>query len=167
MTHWRAICCAVDFSEASRTALEEAATLADRLGARLTLVHVSNRRAALNPEPLFAPPPRRARGHEAYELAAWVQEAEQRLPGRVSSILLSGGAGAEIARLVREFEFDLVVLGTRRRTGMTRLVSGSVADEVMSAVHCPVLIVQTGNAESERMPAGKTRWTSRNRSAHR
>ncbi len=144
MARWRTICCAVDFSDASRAALEEALLLAERLGARVTLVHVIERR--VGPEPLFAPPARRDRGREADELAEWVREAECRLPGGVSSVLLSGDAGVEIARLAREFQFDLVVVGASGRKGMARLVLGSVADDVMHGVQCPVLCVRPAAA---------------------
>ena len=40
MTEWKRICCALDFSASSRIVLEKAASLAGRLEADLTLLHV-------------------------------------------------------------------------------------------------------------------------------
>jgi len=40
MSEWKRVCCAVDFSEPSRLALEEAVDLCRRSGAELTIVHV-------------------------------------------------------------------------------------------------------------------------------
>ncbi|HET6921513.1 MAG TPA: universal stress protein, partial [Anaeromyxobacteraceae bacterium] len=54
MKAWRRIGCAVDFSEASRAGLESAATLAARPGAELFVIHVSEERAILRPQPQAA-----------------------------------------------------------------------------------------------------------------
>ncbi len=122
--------------------MEEALELAERLGARVTLVHVQERRRGLNPEPIFAPPPLEQRGREAYDLAEWTREAEGRLPGRVSSVLLSGDVGTQVAGLARDFNCDVVVMGADGHRGVTRLISSSVAEDIMRSVHCPLLLVQ-------------------------
>jgi nucleotide-binding universal stress UspA family protein len=57
-------------------------------------------------------------------------------------MILSGNAAAEILRLSREGSFDLIVLSTRGRGALTRLVLGSVADRVVRESVCPVLVVQ-------------------------
>lgn len=46
MAPWKRICCAVDFSPPSQSAADEAAALAVRLGAALTLLHVLEAPAA-------------------------------------------------------------------------------------------------------------------------
>jgi nucleotide-binding universal stress UspA family protein len=37
---------------------------------------------------------------------------------------------------------DLIVIGTRGRTGITRMLLGSVASGVVTYAHCPVLVVK-------------------------
>jgi nucleotide-binding universal stress UspA family protein len=142
MTHWKSICCAVDFAAPSRVALEQAADLAKRLEAELTLVHV-----------LVAPPSAASdvlvssRGVAAVEaeqseekLAEWRADAERRAGRPVRARVLSGEPAAGIVRHAREERFDLVVVGTHGRTGIPRLVLGSVAERVARRSPCPVLV---------------------------
>jgi nucleotide-binding universal stress UspA family protein len=56
-------------------------------------------------------------------------------------IVRQGPIRPEIEALVRERHIDLVVLGTHGRTGMGRLVLGSIAEQIFRAVPCPVLTV--------------------------
>lgn len=142
MAPWKKICCAVDFSEPSRVALHDAAELARRLGAALTLVHV------------FEPPPpagtdlvpadRGAAALAASEteamLDAWRGEAERRLGAPVDGHVLVGAVAEEILRFAREHETDLLVLATHGRRGLTRLLLGSVAEQVVRRARCAVLV---------------------------
>jgi nucleotide-binding universal stress UspA family protein len=59
--------------------------------------------------------------------------------GRV--VLHMGDARDVIARVVRELPADLVVMGTHGRSGVKRLLLGSVAEGVLRSVTCPVLAV--------------------------
>jgi nucleotide-binding universal stress UspA family protein len=142
MSNWYRVCCAVDFSETSRAALEEAADLARRAGAELTVIHV------------FEPPvgasgtvvPESAlfeatRVELERKLELWRAEAEDLSGGAVRSRLVPGSAAQEVVRFAREGNFDLVVVGTHGRTGLRRLVLGSVAELVVREAGCPVLVV--------------------------
>ena len=40
------------------------------------------------------------------------------------------------------YDVDLIVIGTRGRTGLKRLIMGSVANGVVQHAHCPVLLVR-------------------------
>jgi nucleotide-binding universal stress UspA family protein len=53
-----------------------------------------------------------------------------------------GDAGEEILRSAEEFECDLIVMGTHGRTGLGRVLMGSVAEAVLRGAHCPVLTVK-------------------------
>jgi nucleotide-binding universal stress UspA family protein len=55
----------------------------------------------------------------------------------------TGDPATEILRLAGETKCDLIVMGTHGRTGLTRLVLGSVAEEVLRQAPCPVLAVKT------------------------
>ena len=141
---WKKICCAVDFSEPSWIAMEYAADLASRLRAELTLVHVR------------APPPPAAsdvlvssRGvaeieaHRAEEtLEVWRSDAETRAALPVRARMLLGDPALEIARFADEEGIDLVVLGTHGRSGLSRLLLGSVAERVLRHAPVPVLVIR-------------------------
>jgi nucleotide-binding universal stress UspA family protein len=56
----------------------------------------------------------------------------------ISSMNISGG----ILDYAEENNFDLIVIGTRGRSGFKRLLLGSVASHVITYAHCPVLVVK-------------------------
>lgn len=140
---WLEIVCAVDFSESSRPALESAADLARRLEAGLTLLHVwkgprGGGRAAMAP----AAEPRDVEADLARELEGWKREAE-RIAGReVRTAVRTGVPAAEVARFATERKADLVVVGTRGRTGIERAVLGSVAEAIVRHSPCAVLVAR-------------------------
>jgi universal stress protein A len=147
MAEWKKICCAVDFSQPSRIAMEEAADLARRFGAALTLVYVQEA-APLEKAPLPAELSERALEMER-KMASWREEAA-RLAGRsVRSGVLAGDPAGEIVRFVRGGDFDLLVVATHRRLGLKHVALGSVAAQVVRDAPCPVLVA--------RRPASKAR----------
>jgi nucleotide-binding universal stress UspA family protein len=56
--------------------------------------------------------------------------------------LLEGDPATVIAETAAETGADLVVMGTHGRTGLTRFVMGSVAEDVLRKAPCPVLTVR-------------------------
>ncbi len=140
MTGWSKILCAVDFSPGARLALDEAAALARRLDASLTLFHVH---AAPSPSPamLVASPGRyeRIAAELGRELDAWRREAERLACRGVRAVLASGDPAAEIVRAACEGGFDLVVTGSARNG---RAARGSVAESVVRRAPCPVLVAR-------------------------
>ena len=128
-----------DFSDGSRLALELACTLAREQGARLIVLHVKQ-----PPGPMVS-----------YGAAvAWLQpgETDERLwtllrqteadDVPVEHRLLEGDPARVIVRLAAESGCDLVVMGTHGRTGLSRLLLGSVAEEVVRRASCPVVTVR-------------------------
>ena len=145
MSDWRRMCCPIDFSPASRGAMDEAVELAGRLRAELVLVHVRHPDASSGPEPVFAPPGRVTSGAETRDeedLASWVADAERLAPGLVNSVVLAGKPAERIVGFAREFDCDLIVMGTHGRTGLRHHALGSVAEQVIRTSHCPVLVVR-------------------------
>lgn len=70
--------------------------------------------------------------------------------GRVAGRVVAGSARSTILRELREHRYDLVVMGTHGRTGLSRLFLGSVAEHVVRAAPCPVLIVRCNAPEPGR-----------------
>ncbi len=76
----------------------------------------------------------------------------------VETELTRGYAGDEIVRVANERGCDLVVMGTHGRTGLGRLLMGSVAEFVLPRASCAVLAVkpaQQAVAAKEKRPAAK------------
>jgi nucleotide-binding universal stress UspA family protein len=163
MLEWKKICCAVDFAETSRVAMGTAADVAKRFEGELTVLHV-----------LVSPPPGdtdilvSSRGLAAVEaekaeelLDAWRADAEARAGRPVRSRVLWGDAAAEILRHAGEERCDLVVVGTHGRTGVARLVLGSVAERVARRSPCPVLVVHDHGVLEEEDVADESRQPGR------
>jgi nucleotide-binding universal stress UspA family protein len=75
----------------------------------------------------------------------FAQEAATRIGavGIGSSVIVRSGApAAEVLECAREVDADLIVLGSHGRTGLSRLVLGSVARSVLNRAPCSVLIVR-------------------------
>lgn len=144
MAEWKKVCCGIDFSDACRFAMAEAADLARRFQGQLTLVHVYEPQPPGPLEPL-------APGEQLFgavwvdlgrSMAAWRADAGQRLGARVRSTVRVGDAAEEILRFAREEGMDLIVLGSHGDAGHRHLALGSVAERVVREAPCPVLVIR-------------------------
>jgi nucleotide-binding universal stress UspA family protein len=124
-----------DFSSYSNQAYFHAVALAETHGATLTIAHV------------YVPgikSPAGARGQS--ERDYWQEQLEQIRPVDpqipVHHVLLQGDPAAEIVRYTRDAGIDLIVMGTHGRTGLERLLMGSVAEKVLREAPCSVLVVK-------------------------
>jgi nucleotide-binding universal stress UspA family protein len=143
---WKRLFCPVDFSDASRAAMEVAADLARRSGAELFLLHAYPVPGYTFPDGSVVASPKmmqeladQAKRH----LEEWRAEAE-RLVGapRVTADTAIGEPAAEILALAKARGADLVVMGTHGRTGLEHALMGSIAERVVRRAHCPVLTVR-------------------------
>jgi len=129
-----------DFSENARPAFETACAMARDHQATLIVLHVM----IPSVSPLADHPPpdplRSAESQGAYSHLPWPQPADPRV--RVEHRVTEGDAGEEILRLLQTLSCDLVVMGTHGKTGIGRLLTGSVAEEVLRKAPCPVLVVK-------------------------
>jgi nucleotide-binding universal stress UspA family protein len=138
------ILCPTDFSDCSRAALGLALELAQRLGASLRLVHVFQLPRYAGFEDGLAMTSAsaglftdlRARADEQLRAE---QERCRKASVTATAEQVEGVPYAEIVKL--SSEADLVVMGTHGRTGLPRLVLGSVAERVVRLAKSPVLTV--------------------------
>jgi nucleotide-binding universal stress UspA family protein len=65
---------------------------------------------------------------------------------RAQGVVLEGFAGEQLIQYEREIEPDLVVMATRGRGGVERLIFGSVAERIVRAGRAPVLLVKPSGA---------------------
>jgi nucleotide-binding universal stress UspA family protein len=139
-----------DFSESAERAVSAAADEARRLAAPLFVAHaidlaptLSERAGLAFGAPEYTLPQRVERTlREAVgaRLAALHERAA--LPG--DTRVLDGSPADALVALARETRARLLVVGTLGRTGLRRLVLGSVAERVAIAADCPVLVVRPG-----------------------
>jgi universal stress protein A len=142
------ILCATDFSDTAETAWEGACELARMLRAELILVHVFTE-LPIYPEVAVIEVQRVWEEQRAWvekELADRVAAASRR--GLTARYLVKTGVAAEgIVDASTEAHADLIVIGTHGRTGLTRLVIGSVAERVVRLAPCPVLTIKPAAAD--------------------
>jgi len=62
-------------------------------------------------------------------------------------LLLLGDPASEIVRIADERKADMIVLGTHGRTGLTRMLMGSVAESIVRRAPCPVLVYRETNEQ--------------------
>ena len=133
---------AIDGSDASTDAADYAISISKKYNAELYALHVI--RADVD---LFGQ-------HETSEFMTRMRKEGEKYLNKVkfnanekniqiktemiSSINIAGG----IVDYVEENNIDLIVIGTRGRSGFKKLLLGSVASHVVTYVHCPVLVVK-------------------------
>jgi len=130
-----------DFSDSSTAALRHATRLAISSGAELILLHVL---ADRHHDPGVLED-LRADAIQRLELAV---PADELLQLRTRFIVNTGNPSKEILELARESSVDLIVMGTRGRSGILHLALGSVAETVLRNAPCPVLTVRSEEAMS-------------------
>jgi len=146
----------VDFTLHSSEAIRRAVDLAQHYGAALTLIYVYEPLDYALPEGYALYTPEQAgRLMEEFKdrLRALVRDVEAMGVGAVESHVLNGGAAVEIVNYAQEHGFDLIVMGTHGRTGLSHLLMGSVAERVLRTAHCPVLTVKAEEVPHEDAPA--------------
>ena len=128
-----------DFSERSDFAFRLAFSLARDYGARLIVLHVA--------EPTVPVTPAGALLQPGINLDILREKLHQLRPPdpkiQVEHRLIVGNAATEILQVAEVSKCDLIVLGTHGRTGVARLLMGSVAEQVVRRASCPVLTVKT------------------------
>lgn len=134
----RSILCPVDYSENSRFALDYAETLARDSGAELHVIHCYH-----DPVPYQA-------GYtaavdtvdietETVKLHSFTHEAEDI---KYQHHLVKGTAPSAINEYAQQQQVDLIVMGTHGRSGLSRLLLGSVAEDVLRHASCPVMTIR-------------------------
>ena len=136
--HVSRIVCPVDFSESSDAALVMAASVASQFDAKLFIVHVEE-------------VPCKSLSAAGDGLSEYKKLLESVVPPaedvEYEHHYLRGNQSDEIILFAKARDADLIVLGTHGRTGLARLLMGSVAESVIRNAHCPVLSVRTLRSE--------------------
>ena len=130
---------ATDFSTVSEAALPYAESVARRYGSKLIVAHV------ISPlETRMVPPEGWGACQQALEDTAnlAIGELEQRLRRLPHECTIRHGLVWDaLSDLIAEKAADLLVVGTHGRSGLDRLLVGSVAEEVFRQASCPVMTI--------------------------
>jgi nucleotide-binding universal stress UspA family protein len=135
-----------DFGEAGEPVLVYALMVAEKFGARVTLVHAYERPVYGYPESLV----------EDFDFETKIDTAARKaLEGvaaricssgvTIAALLRRGTPWVEILATAEQTKADLIVMGTHGRHGVARALLGSVAEKVVRAAPCPVLTVHVSH----------------------
>jgi len=130
---------ATDFSPTAESALPYVLGLAKRFGATIHALHVRFPVTYPVAGPEGMPQVMEAAEEQAQQESKQLHELLASLPHEV--LISEGDIWTTINDTVQQQKIDLIVIGTRGRTGIGRALLGSVAEEIFRRAPCPVLTV--------------------------
>ena len=135
---------ATDFSDPALPAVEAAAAEARRRKADLTILHAIDLLPMMGPyyADFFAMPPMDLGDQMRTIWQARLDECVRRFKAEGGGLLRNGPAAPVILSAASELPAELLVVSTHGRTGLSRVALGSVAEAVVRAAPCSVLIVR-------------------------
>jgi nucleotide-binding universal stress UspA family protein len=134
----------IDFSPYAGQALDYAIALAQKLQARITLLHVIQPQLIVGadigawPSPSFIEELETAIMGDMEGYRARVTDAG--LEGEI--VVVHGVPFQEILNTAKARQVDLIIMGTHGRTGLPHILLGSVAERVARMAPCPVLVAR-------------------------
>lgn len=131
-----------DFSDAAQPAFKLACSLARDHGARVIALHVGAPPLMVTDGVMTAPPP----FGDEYDRARLEVELRQAIAGvpdvPLETVVVFGTPAERIVDMAKTIRADLIIMGTHGRSGLGRLLMGSVAEKVLRQAPCPVLLVK-------------------------
>jgi len=139
------IVCAIDFSEHSDHALEHALALGKRLGGKVVAVHAWQLPVYAVPDgvAVFGPEVVSEITDGLQKQLAKSLEAHRAAGVTLEGKLVAGAPVEAVLDVAKEAGADYVVIGTHGRTGLARMVIGSVAERMVRLSPVPVIVVPT------------------------
>ncbi|MCA9631723.1 MAG: universal stress protein [Myxococcales bacterium] len=147
----RKLLCPVDFSECSERAFQSALELAQSLGTTVQVFHIYEP-GEVQPDPgffLYAGNPRPLREiarDQAMRAMDEFAEAHADATVGVNYSVLEGHPVDRILEESRTGEYEMIVMGTRGRTGLAHLLLGSVAEKVVRSSPIPVFTLKDASS---------------------
>jgi nucleotide-binding universal stress UspA family protein len=135
---------ATDFSPDAERALDWAVGLAGRAGANISLVHAVAGAVFFGEEELALESVRAAQWAAEEAARGKLERLRQQLGSRAGEIALEAGRPDDvILRAAQQLKADLIVSGTRGRSGLGHVLLGSTAERVLRRAPVPVVVVKT------------------------
>lgn len=148
MIHIKKILCPTDFSDASVNAFRYAYEFARSMGAEVVVVHVVESLPIMSGDAAVAFVPIEADLEKAAEVELTKLLADDKFKCiTITRVVLVGEPADVILQQAKTQDVDLIILGSYGRSGISRLIMGSVAEAVTRKAPCPVLIVKANEKE--------------------
>jgi nucleotide-binding universal stress UspA family protein len=137
---WKKAVVGTDGSRFSRVAVDKAISFAQSYGGELAVISVVD-----VPTELYAEAPKAVEDmvRKAKEYTAAVKQQAEAAGVRAESFVGEAEADEAIVKLARDQAADVIVVGSHGRTGLRRLLMGSVTEKVIGNAPCPVLVVRS------------------------
>ena len=133
---------AIDSSDASMDAADYATVISEKYNAELYALHVIHADVDLYGPHETSEFTRNMRNEGEKYLNKVKVKANEKDIHIITEIISSKDIAGGILDFAEENNIDLIVIGTRGRSGFKRLLLGSVASHVVTYAHCPVLVVK-------------------------
>ncbi len=130
----------IDFSDESRAALDTAMEIVERQAQKIHVIHVLAELSPAEPGVVWGEISNENRGQHVRE-ALGEMFPDDKYPGMKVEVKF-GNAGFRISEYAESIGADLIVIPSHGRTGIERLLIGSVAERVVQHSHCPVLVLR-------------------------
>ena len=148
---FKKILCATDFSDFSNHTVNYGVALAKEFGARLIICHVIDLSSvAIYGEFQLDPVGQQKRIIEDANEQLEALTGDQ--PVEWEPLITVGKPADEIIRAVEERDIDLVISATRGRSGLKRLILGSVTERLMLTLPCPLLVLRSPEHDFVKTP---------------
>lgn len=122
-----------DGSEFAKKAEEMALSLAEKLEATVVAVHVIDEKLIY---------PFEVMEEDGKEILSNVQKKGQKMGVKVEEVLIFGNPRHDMKKISEKTGADLVVIASHGRTGLEKIIMGSVAENTLKTLKMPVLLVK-------------------------
>jgi nucleotide-binding universal stress UspA family protein len=122
-----------DGSEFANKAEDVAVEMAKKFNSKIVAVHVIDEKLIYPFETLE---------EEGHTILDRVQEKGRENGVRVDEVLLVGNPSHDMKKISEKLEADIIIIATHGKTGLVKLIMGSVAENVLKSVKIPVLLLK-------------------------
>lgn len=133
----------IDFSDCTNGLIDQAADFARKLGHGVTLLHVTSPPADLGDAPIGDGTGQAVLDGESSKLLSHFANRPSLLGLDVQAVTRHGAPGPAILEAAEATDAPLIVVGTHGRTGVQRMLLGSVSEHVIRRADVPVVSVRT------------------------
>lgn len=133
-----------DFSEHSKKALDQAMDLAQS-PQQIDVVHVTSYEANIEPAMFWHAKSEDSIRHEVKQV--FLNSVPKELAKQVTFVSLFGDPGREVTRYAKQVYAGLIIVSSHGRSGISKILMGSVAERIVRLAPCPVLVLRSESNE--------------------
>jgi nucleotide-binding universal stress UspA family protein len=142
MNSFKKILIPTDGSEYTKTAIAKGLALAKSMDAEVTAMYVVDQTSFINfPMDSTIVSVYSLLEKEGKEAVDYIVAEGQKIGVKVKPVIEEGAPARKITEASKNF--DLIVMGTLGRTGVSKILLGSVAEKVVRYAQCPVMVIRS------------------------